>query len=69
MGGWTFIRDEIEWCAGKAGVKSPRPSYAGRKPSAATATGLLSKHKAEQSALINVALGPKSVDDNIVSAE
>ncbi|MAN45592.1 MAG: 2-oxoglutarate dehydrogenase E1 component [Hyphomonas sp.] len=67
MGGWTFIRDEIEWCANQAGSKSSRPHYAGRPPSAATATGLLSKHKAEQDALISTALGANPVDDNIVA--
>ena len=68
MGGWTFIRDEIEFCAGKAGVKSPRPSYAGRSAAAATATGLKSKHDEEQAALIAAALGKKEVADSVVSA-
>jgi len=67
MGGWTFIRDEIEWCATQVGAKSPRPHYAGRPPSAATATGLLSKHKAEQAAFIAAALGEDPVDDKIVA--
>jgi 2-oxoglutarate dehydrogenase E1 component len=66
MGGWTFIRDEIEWCASQAGYKQPRPKYAGRPPSAATATGLLSKHQAEQANLIKTALSPDPVDDRIV---
>jgi len=68
MGGWTFIRDELEWCANQAGMQHTRPSYAGRPPSAATATGLLSKHKAEQDALISTALGKDPVDDNIVAS-
>ncbi len=63
MGGWTFIRDEIEWCAMQAGVTSPRPHYAGRAPSAATATGLLSKHNAEKDEFINIALGDTRVED------
>ena len=67
MGGWTFIRDEIEWCAAQIGAKIPRPRYAGRAPSAATATGLLSKHNAEQNALVTTALSPDPVDDRIVS--
>ncbi len=67
MGGWTFIRDEIEWCAVQVGAKNPRPRYAGRAPSAATATGLLSKHQAEQATLLNAALAADSVDDRIVS--
>jgi 2-oxoglutarate dehydrogenase E1 component len=67
MGGWTFIRDELEWCANQAGLEHTRPAYAGRPPSAATATGLLSKHKDEQNALITTALGKDPVDDNIVA--
>jgi 2-oxoglutarate dehydrogenase E1 component len=68
MGGWTFIRDELEWCAGQAGNRQPRPKYAGRPPSAATATGLLSKHQAEQKALIDLAFSPDPVDDRIVTS-
>ncbi len=63
MGGWTFIRDEIEWCALQAKYKAPRPHYAGRPPSAATATGLLSKHNEEKDAFIETALGDKPVDN------
>ena len=63
MGGCTFIRDEIEWCAAQAGYAEPRPKYSGRPPSAATATGLLSKHQAEQASLIKIALSPDPVDD------
>ncbi len=68
MGGWSFIRDEIEWCATQIEAKMPRPRYAGRPPSAATATGLMSKHKAEMAAFINSALGPDPVDDKIVAS-
>ena len=68
MGGWSFIRDEIEWCATQIDAKMPRPRYAGRPPSAATATGLMSKHKAEMAAFINSALGPDPVDDKIVAS-
>ena len=67
-GGWSFIRDEIEWCARQAGVRAPRPKYAGRPPSAATATGLLSKHKAEQAALVDTALSKQQVQDSIVTS-
>ena len=63
MGGWTFIRDEIEWCAMQAKVKKPRPNYAGRPAAAATATGLASKHKAELEAFLETALGDEPVDD------
>ncbi len=68
MGGWAFMRDEIEWCATKCGLQAPRPKYAGRAPSAATATGLMAKHIAERDALIDAALGELPVDDNIVAA-
>ena len=68
MGGWTFVRDEIEWCASKIGVAHPRPHYVGRKPSAATATGLLSKHKAELRAFLDTAFQKTPVNDNITDA-
>ncbi|MEM7492058.1 MAG: 2-oxoglutarate dehydrogenase E1 component [Pseudomonadota bacterium] len=67
MGGWTFIRDEIEWCAGKVGATTPRPKYAGRPPSAATATGLLTTHNSEKEAFINAALGHQPVEDSLVA--
>ena len=68
MGGWTFMRDEIEWTSNQAGCKHPRPKYAGRPPSAATATGLLAQHNKEKDALIAAALGDQPVEDSIVSA-
>ncbi len=67
MGGWTFIRDEIEWCAAQAGYARPRPAYAGRPPSAATATGLMSKHQAELAAFLKTAFSPDPVDDRTVT--
>ena len=69
MGGWAFVRDEIEWCAGQAGVSSPRPKYAGRPPSASTATGLMARHVEERDNLINTALSDKAVDDKIVASD
>ncbi len=67
MGGWTFIRDEIEWCCQRAGVHQPRPKYAGRPPAAATATGLMATHNKEKEAFLAVALGDKPVDDGLVA--
>ncbi|MEM9938409.1 MAG: 2-oxoglutarate dehydrogenase E1 component [Pseudomonadota bacterium] len=67
MGGWTFIRDEIEWCASKVGVAHPRPKYVGRPPAAATATGLLATHNREKDAFIAAALGDKPVEDSLVT--
>ena len=68
MGGWTFMRDEIEWACNQVGAEHPRPKYAGRPPSAATATGLMSQHTKEKDALIAAALGDQPVEDSIVSA-
>ena len=67
MGGWTFIRDEIEWCCQQIGADRPRPKYTGRPPAAATATGLLSTHNREKQAFLNAALGEAPVEDNIVT--
>ena len=67
MGGWSFIRDEIEWCCHQIGADQPRPKYVGRKPAAATATGLASKHKQELAAFIDVAFSEAQVDDSVVS--
>jgi 2-oxoglutarate dehydrogenase E1 component len=50
-GAWTFIAPLIEAALGK------RPQYAGRAPAAATATGLLKRHNAEQAKLVAEALG------------
>ncbi|MEM6535380.1 MAG: 2-oxoglutarate dehydrogenase E1 component [Pseudomonadota bacterium] len=67
MGGWTFIRDEIEWAAGQIGSSQPRPKYTGRPPAAATATGLMSTHSAEKEAFLNLALGEAPVEDSVVT--
>ncbi|HET6379285.1 MAG TPA: 2-oxoglutarate dehydrogenase E1 component [Methylocella sp.] len=47
MGAWTFVEPYLEWVLTQAGCKMKRPLYAGRPASAATATGLMSKHLAE----------------------
>ena len=41
----------------RAKAAPKRPRYAGRKASAATATGLAKRHQAEQAALVADALG------------
>ncbi len=56
QGAWTFVEPNIEWSLGKAGGKAQRPRYAGRTASASPATGLASRHKAEQEALVQDAL-------------
>jgi 2-oxoglutarate dehydrogenase E1 component len=56
MGAWSFIEPNIEWVLQHTGAKSKRPHYVGRPSSAATATGLASKHNQEQKALVEQAL-------------
>lgn len=57
QGGWSFVEPNIEWVLTRIGAKQTRPTYAGRAASASPATGLASRHKAEQEALVNEALG------------
>ncbi len=56
-GAWFFVADLIEQCLAEAGVGPARAVYAGRKVSAATATGLAKNHSVQQAALIAEALG------------
>ena len=56
QGGWTFVEPNLEWVLGKIGAKHGRARYAGRAASASPATGLASRHKAEQDALVQDAL-------------
>jgi 2-oxoglutarate dehydrogenase E1 component len=57
MGAWTHIEPELESVLTDIGAKHTRAKYAGRVASASPATGLASKHKAEQANLVNEALG------------
>ncbi|ACB97162.1 2-oxoglutarate dehydrogenase E1 component [Beijerinckia indica] len=57
MGGWTFVEPYIEWVLGQSGGKATRPRYAGRPASAATATGLMSKHLAQIKAFMDEVYG------------
>ena len=57
-GAWSFIAPLIEAALGK------RPEYAGRAAAAATATGLLRRHNAEQAKLIAEALGSSRAEVN-----
>ena len=56
-GAWFFVEELIEDCLKRAKLAPKRPRYAGRKASAATATGLAKRHQAEQAALVADALG------------
>lgn len=55
-GSWFFVEPLVEAAAVEAGVKAPRPRYAGRSASASPATGLAKRHTAEQAALVADAL-------------
>ncbi len=56
QGGWSFVEPNIEWVLGRIGAKVGRARYAGRPASASPATGLASRHKQEQEALVTDAL-------------
>jgi 2-oxoglutarate dehydrogenase E1 component len=61
MGSWTFIEPNLEWVMAHIdtpvdGRRPRRARYAGRAASASTATGQLSRHLAEQKALVADAL-------------
>jgi 2-oxoglutarate dehydrogenase E1 component len=57
MGAWAFVEPNIDWVLDRINAKHSRPRYAGRPASAATATGLMSKHLAEMNAFMEEALG------------
>ena len=56
-GSWFFVNERIEESLTAAGHNGMRPTYAGRAAAASPATGLASRHKAQQEALIAAALG------------
>jgi 2-oxoglutarate dehydrogenase E1 component len=56
MGAWHFIEPYLEWVLNQINAPHRRPRYAGRAASAATATGLMSKHLAQLKALLDEAL-------------
>jgi 2-oxoglutarate dehydrogenase E1 component len=55
MGSWTFVEPYLEWVLKTSGAKADRPRYAGRPASAATATGLMSKHTSQLQAFLDEA--------------
>ena len=57
QGSWAFVQPYLEWVLEQVGGASKRPRYAGRPASAATATGLMSKHLAQLKAFLEEALG------------
>jgi 2-oxoglutarate dehydrogenase E1 component len=56
MGAWHFIEPYLEWVMNQVNGVSRRPRYVGRAASAATATGLMSKHQAQLKAFLDEAL-------------
>ena len=56
MGAWFFMEPNIEWVLDHIGSRYRRATYAGRPASAATATGLMSKHNQELNQLLSEAL-------------
>ncbi len=57
QGGWSFVEPNLEWVLTRIKARTTRALYAGRAASASPATGLASRHKAEQAALVAEALG------------
>ena len=57
MGAWSFVEPNLEWVLEHIGAKHKRPRYAGRPASAATATGLMSKHHARAEGFSRRGLG------------
>ncbi|WP_084861020.1 2-oxoglutarate dehydrogenase E1 component [Salibaculum halophilum] len=56
QGAWFFMEPNLEWVLTRIKAKHTRPIYAGRPAAASPATGLASRHKTEQAALVNDAL-------------
>ncbi|MGE0210138.1 MAG: 2-oxoglutarate dehydrogenase E1 component [Parvibaculaceae bacterium] len=59
MGAWSFVQPNIEWVLNYVDASHKRPRYVGRSASAATATGLMSKHLKELQSFLDEALRPE----------
>ena len=57
QGYWFFTEPYLERALAEVGAKATRPFYAGRKPAAAPATGIASRHAEQQKRLVEDALG------------
>ncbi len=55
MGAWTFVDPYLEWVLSQTGSACKRARYVGRPASAATATGLMSRHLAQLKAFLDEA--------------
>ncbi len=63
QGYWSFVEPYLEHCLQDSSAGPKRPVYAGRAAAASPATGLASRHKAQQQALIAEALGHGGRED------
>jgi 2-oxoglutarate dehydrogenase E1 component len=57
MGAWFFVDVFLQWVLNQIGAKHRHMRYAGRPASAATASGLMTKHLAQLKQLLEEALG------------
>ncbi|GLQ21885.1 2-oxoglutarate dehydrogenase E1 component [Algimonas porphyrae] len=53
MGAWSFIEPRLEETLTALGAKTTRARYVGRAAAASTATGIATKHKKEQQAILD----------------
>jgi 2-oxoglutarate dehydrogenase E1 component len=53
MGAWAFVEAYLEWVLNQVGRKGQRARYIGRPASAATATGVMSKHLTQLKAFLD----------------
>ncbi len=56
MGAWSFVEPYLEWVLDSVGAERRTPRYVGRPASAATATGLMSKHLKQLATFLDEAL-------------
>ena len=56
QGAWSFVEPNLEWVLSRINARHTRPRYVGRNAAASPATGLASRHKAEQEALVGEAI-------------
>ena len=56
MGAWFFVEPYLQWVLDNIEAERRRPRYVGRAASAATATGLMSKHLEQLAAFLDEAL-------------
>jgi 2-oxoglutarate dehydrogenase E1 component len=57
MGAWFFVDTFLQWVLNQIGAKHRHVRYAGRAATAATATGLMSRHLQQLKQLLDEALG------------